>query len=81
MTPSCAPTWITSWSSHVPTAGGPVNATAPSELHRSTTPKPTAEAAARAQAKRWRAELVIKGANGQILRRDSYGGDPARRPG
>jgi len=40
-----------------------------------------AEAAARAQAKRWHAELVIKGANGQILRRDSYGGDPARRPG
>jgi len=40
-----------------------------------------AEEAARAQAKRWRTELVIKGRDGQILRRDSYGGDPARRPG
>ena len=40
-----------------------------------------AEAAARAQAKRMHAELVVKGANGQIQRRDSYGGDPARRPG
>jgi Uncharacterized protein conserved in bacteria (DUF2188) len=40
-----------------------------------------AEAAARAQAKRCHAELVVKGENGQILRRDSYGGDPARRPG
>jgi Uncharacterized protein conserved in bacteria (DUF2188) len=40
-----------------------------------------AEAAARAQAKRWHAELVVKSENGQILRRDSYWGDPARRPG
>jgi Uncharacterized protein conserved in bacteria (DUF2188) len=40
-----------------------------------------AEAAARAQAKRWHAELVIKGTDGRILRRDSYGGDPPRRPG
>jgi hypothetical protein len=40
-----------------------------------------AEAAARAQAKRWHAELVVKGENGQILRHDSYGGDPAHRPG
>ncbi len=40
-----------------------------------------AEAAARAQAKRMHAELVVKGQHGQILRRDSYGGDPARRPG
>jgi hypothetical protein len=40
-----------------------------------------AEAAARAQAKRSHAELVVKGENGRILRRDSYGGDPARRPG
>jgi hypothetical protein len=39
------------------------------------------EAAGRAQAKRWHTELVIKGKDGQILRRDSYGGDPARRPG
>jgi hypothetical protein len=27
------------------------------------------------------AELVIKGRDGRILRRDSYGGDPSRRPG
>ena len=40
-----------------------------------------AEAAARAQAQRWHAELVIKGRDGTIVRRDSYGGDPARRPG
>jgi hypothetical protein len=40
-----------------------------------------AEAAARAQAKRWRTELVVKGEDGRILRRESYGGDPARRPG
>jgi Uncharacterized protein conserved in bacteria (DUF2188) len=40
-----------------------------------------AEEAARAQAKRMRSELVIKGRDGQILRRDSYGADPARRPG
>src|SRR3954470_1281894 len=40
-----------------------------------------AEEAARAQAKRMHAELVIKGQDGRILRRDSYGGDPARRPG
>ena len=44
-------------------------------------PQTEAEAAARAQAKRMHTELVIKGANGQILRRDRYGGDPARRPG
>jgi hypothetical protein len=40
-----------------------------------------AEEAARAQAKRMHAELVIKGRDGRILRRDSYGSDPARRPG
>ena len=40
-----------------------------------------AEDAGRAQAKRMKTELVIKGRDGQILRRDSYGGDPARRPG
>jgi len=40
-----------------------------------------AEAAARAQAKRWHAELVVKGADGRVRRRDSYGGDPARRHG
>ena len=39
-----------------------------------------AEAAARAQAKRMHTELVVKGTDGQILRRDSYGGDPSRRP-
>jgi Uncharacterized protein conserved in bacteria (DUF2188) len=40
-----------------------------------------ADDAARAQAKRMHAELVIKGRDGRILRRDSNGGDPARRPG
>jgi hypothetical protein len=40
-----------------------------------------AEAANRAQTKRWHTELVVKRKDGQILRRDSYGGDPARRPG
>ncbi len=40
-----------------------------------------AEDVARAQAKRRHTELVIKGTDGRILRRDSYGGDPARRPG
>lgn len=40
-----------------------------------------AEAAARAQAKRRYTELVTKGKDARILRRDSYGGDPARRPG
>ena len=40
-----------------------------------------AEDAARAQAKRMHTELVVKGTDGQILRRDSYGGDPSRRPG
>lgn len=38
--------------------------------------KAQAEAAARAQAQRERTELVVKGRNGQILRRDSYGNDP-----
>jgi Uncharacterized protein conserved in bacteria (DUF2188) len=40
-----------------------------------------AEAAARAQAERMHAELVVNGADGRILRRDSHGRDPARRPG
>ena len=40
-----------------------------------------AEEAARAQAKRMHAEFVIKGREGPIVRRDSYGGDPARRLG
>ena len=35
-----------------------------------------AEDAARAQAKRERAELVVKGRDGKIQRRDSYGNDP-----
>lgn len=35
-----------------------------------------AEMAARAQAKRERTELVVKGRDGQIQRRDSYGSDP-----
>jgi hypothetical protein len=40
-----------------------------------------AEGAARAQAKREHAELVIKGRDGRIQRRDSYGNDPMSRPG
>ena len=39
-----------------------------------------AEAAARAQAMRWHGELMVKGTNGQVLCRDSYIGDPTRRP-
>jgi hypothetical protein len=39
------------------------------------------EVAARAQANRMHAELVVNWADGRILRRDSDGGDPARRPG
>ncbi len=34
-----------------------------------------------AQAKREGAELVVKGRDGKILRRDSHGADSARRPG
>jgi hypothetical protein len=40
-----------------------------------------AETAARAQAKRERAELVVKGRDGKIQRRDSYGNDPRSIPG
>jgi hypothetical protein len=40
-----------------------------------------AEKAARAQAKRERAELVVKGRDGKIQRRDSYGNDPRRTKG
>lgn len=40
-----------------------------------------AEQAARAQAKRERTELVIKGQDGRIQRRDSFGTDPRSRPG
>lgn len=40
-----------------------------------------AENAARAQAKRERAELVVKGRDGRIQRRDSYGNDPASSKG
>lgn len=35
-----------------------------------------AESAARAQAQRERTELVVKGRDGTIKRRDSYGNDP-----
>ena len=35
-----------------------------------------AEKAARAQAKREKTELVVKGRDGRIQRRDSYGNDP-----
>jgi hypothetical protein len=37
--------------------------------------------AARAQAKRERTELVIKGRDGRIQQRDSYGNDPRRSKG
>jgi hypothetical protein len=40
-----------------------------------------AERAARTQAKRERAELVVKGRDGRIQRRDSFGNDPSDRPG
>jgi hypothetical protein len=40
-----------------------------------------AEAAARAQARREKVELVVKGRDGQIQRRDSYGNDRADRRG
>ena len=41
----------------------------------------SAERAARQQAKREKAELVVKGSDGRIQRRDSFGNDPANRPG
>jgi hypothetical protein len=40
-----------------------------------------AERAARAQAKREGTELIVKGRDGRIQRRDSFGGDPRSRPG
>ena len=40
-----------------------------------------AEQAARAQAKRMGLELVVKGRDGRIQRRDSYGPDPRRSKG
>lgn len=40
-----------------------------------------AEEAGRTQAKREHTELVVKGRDGQILRRDSYGSDPSRSRG
>lgn len=43
--------------------------------------KVDAERIARAQARREGAELVIKGADGRIQRRDSHGSDAVRRPG
>jgi hypothetical protein len=43
--------------------------------------KADAEYAARAQAKRERTELVVKGQDGQIQWRDSFGKDPSYRPG
>lgn len=43
--------------------------------------KSEAEALARAQAKREGAELIVKGRNGRIQRRDSHGADSPRRPG
>ncbi|MDQ1425404.1 MAG: hypothetical protein QOD72_2902 [Acidimicrobiaceae bacterium] len=40
-----------------------------------------AEEAARAQAKREHTELVVKGRDGRIQRRNSFGNDPSYRPG
>jgi hypothetical protein len=40
-----------------------------------------AESAGRAQAKRERTELVVKGRDGRVQRRDSFGTDPRSRPG
>jgi hypothetical protein len=40
-----------------------------------------AERAARAQAKREHTELVVKGKDGRIQRRDSFGNDPRRSKG
>jgi hypothetical protein len=40
-----------------------------------------AEQAARSQAQRERTELVVKGRDGRIQRRDSFGNDPSSRPG
>lgn len=40
-----------------------------------------AEARGRAQAKREGAELVVKGADGRIQRRDSHGSDDPRKKG
>jgi hypothetical protein len=40
-----------------------------------------AEKAARAQAKREKTELVVKGRDGRIQRRDSYGKDPRSSKG
>jgi Uncharacterized protein conserved in bacteria (DUF2188) len=36
---------------------------------------------ARAQARREKTELVLKGRDGRIIHRDSHGNDPAYRPG
>lgn len=40
-----------------------------------------AVSAARAQARRERTELVVKGRDGQVQQRDSFGNDPRNRPG
>lgn len=40
-----------------------------------------AERAARSQARRERTELVVKGRDGRIQRRDSFGSDPRHRTG
>jgi hypothetical protein len=40
-----------------------------------------AESAARAQARREQTELVVKGRDGRISRRDSFGHDPRNVPG
>jgi hypothetical protein len=47
-------------------------------LHRT---QKQAESAARSLARRDHVELVVKGSDGTIQRRDSYGNDPPRRPG
>ena len=49
-----------------------------SSLHKT---QKAAEAAARAIARRDKTEVVIKGSDGTIQRRDSYGNDPRSRKG
>jgi hypothetical protein len=45
------------------------------------TTKAEAEAMGRAQAKREKTELIVKGRDGRIERRDSFGHDPRNVPG
>ena len=51
------------------------SATAPDVQHRSTDPQAQAEMPCEATAKGMRAEVVVKGTDGQNPPRDRYGGD------